>query len=166
MIENAWLAYSATRFQLTPTLSHRGGWQGEGDYPQDIEKILLSLFPNRRAGLNDMTLTKTDIVESVIDSVRFKRRRKSRQQFLFPEMDCIFLSRRRAGEIVNTVFETIKAALVRGEDVRISGFGRFRVIFKWARKGRNPQTGEMIILRSRRTVTFRSSPKLREKINK
>ncbi|MDY6973608.1 MAG: integration host factor subunit alpha [Thermodesulfobacteriota bacterium] len=113
-----------------------------------------------------MTLTKADIVESVRDRVRFKSRRKSRQQFLFPEMDCVFLSRRRAGEIVNTLFETIKKTLVSGEDVRIYGFGKFQVKFKWGRRGRNPQTGEMIILRSRRTVTFRSSPTLRGKMNK
>ena len=112
-----------------------------------------------------MTLTKADIIKSVVEKVRFKNRRKSKQQFLFPEMDCVFLSRRRAGEIINTLCDTMKDALARGEDVRISGFGKFQVKFKWGRKGRNPQTGEMIILRSRRTVTFRTSPKLKEKMN-
>jgi integration host factor subunit alpha len=112
-----------------------------------------------------MTLTRTDIVRNVMERVRFKRRNKSQQQFLFPEMDCLFLSRKRATEIVNTLFETIKKTLASGDDVRISGFGKFQVRFKWARRGRNPQTGDMIILRSRRTVTFRVSPRLREKIN-
>lgn len=112
-----------------------------------------------------MALTKADLVKSVMENVRFKKRRKGPQQFLFPEMDCTFLSQKRATEIVNSLFEIIKQNLVIGEDVRISGFGKLQAKFKWARKGRNPQTGEMIILRSRRTVSFRSSPKLREKIN-
>jgi integration host factor subunit alpha len=112
-----------------------------------------------------MTLTKADIVKSVRENVRFKKRRKGPQQFLFPEMDCEFLSRRRATEIVNALFEVIKQTLAREEDVGISRFGKLQAKFRWGRKGRNPQTGEMIILRSRRTVSFRSSPKLREKIN-
>jgi integration host factor subunit alpha len=112
-----------------------------------------------------MTLTKADIIESIIQGVKFKRRYKSQQQFLFPEMDCVLLGQKRASKIVNTFFETIKQTLTRGEDIRISGFGKFQVKLKWARKGRNPQTGEVIILRSRRTVTFRASKKLRKKIN-
>jgi integration host factor subunit alpha len=80
-------------------------------------------------------------------------------------MDCLFLGRRRASAIVDTLFETIKGALARGEDVSISRFGKFQVRFKWARRGRNPQTGEMIILKSRRIVTFRPSTKLKEKMN-
>lgn len=112
-----------------------------------------------------MALTKADIVKSVREKVRFKPRRKSQQRFLFPEMDCLFLGRRRATDIVNTLFEIIKVSLARGHDVRISRFGKFQVKFKWARRGRNPQTGEMIILKSRRIVTFRPSPKLKEKMN-
>ena len=112
-----------------------------------------------------MALNKTDIINSVMRNVRLKNRRKGKQQFLFPEMDCVFLSRRRAVGIVNILLETIKETLVRGEDVRISGFGKFQVKFKWARRGRNPKTGEMIILRSRRVVTFRASPKFKKKMN-
>jgi len=112
-----------------------------------------------------MTLNKARIVTSVMEHVGFKPRRKSLQLFLFPELDRIFLSRNRAGQIVDSLFGKIKDALARGEDVRIAGFGRFRVKFRWARKGRNPQTGEMIILRSSRTVRFKPSKKLREKIN-
>ncbi len=112
-----------------------------------------------------MTLTKADIVKNVMGQVRFRRRHKGAQQFLFPELDCTFLSRERTTEIVGTLFEKIKETLAKGEDVSISGFGKFQIKFKWARKGRNPQTGESIILRSRRIVTFRCSPKLREKVN-
>jgi len=113
-----------------------------------------------------MTLTKSDIVKRVREKVRFKNRRKSQQIFLFPEMDCIFLSRSRATGIVNSLFEKIKKTLAKGEDVRISRFGKFQTKFRWGRKGRNPRTGETIILPSSRTVKFRTSPKLREKINR
>jgi len=114
---------------------------------------------------SQMTLTKMDIVNRVMQEVRLKNQRKDPQKFLFPEMDCISLSRRRAEEIVESLFEIIKKTLASGEDIVIAGFGKFQVKFKWARKGRNPQTGEMIILRSRRTVTFRTSPKLRKNMN-
>lgn len=112
-----------------------------------------------------MTLTKADIAKSVMEQVRFRRRYKGAQQFLFPELDCTFLGHKRTTEIIDALFEKIKETLAKGEDVRISGFGKFQVKFKWARKGRNPKTGENIILRSRRTVTFRCSPRLRQKIN-
>ena len=112
-----------------------------------------------------MTLTKNDFVKSVMQNVRFKSRQKRRQRFLFPEMDCVFLNPTRANDIVNSLIEVIKKTLASGEDIRIAGFGKFQVKFKWARKGRNPQTGEMIILRSRRTVTLRASPKLKKKMN-
>jgi len=112
-----------------------------------------------------MTLTKAGLVNRVRETVRFKNRRRSRQRYLFPEMDCTFLSRKRAEEIVNSLFEIIKNALASGEDVNISGFGKFQTKFKWARKGRNPNTGEMIILSSRRSITFRVSQVLKKKIN-
>ena len=113
-----------------------------------------------------MTLTKADIATSVLEQVRLKKRKKTRQQFLFPELDCTFLTRKRAAELVDALFEIIKKSLENGENVRISGFGKFQAKFKWARKGRNPQTGEQIILKSRQIVTFQCSSKLKEKINK
>lgn len=112
-----------------------------------------------------MALNKKDIAESVRETVGFKPRRQSPQLFLFPELNLTLLSRRRAGEIVDSLFEKIKGALSRGEDVRIAGFGRFRVQFRWARKGRNPRTGETIVLRSSRTVRFKASQRLRKKMN-
>lgn len=112
-----------------------------------------------------MTINKADLVKSVIRNVRFKRPKKSRQQFLFPEMNFIPMSATRASKVVDRVFETVKHVLSKGEEVRISGFGRFRVRFKWAREGRNPQTGERIFLRSRSSVNFRPSPGLKKKMN-
>ena len=75
------------------------------------------------------------------------------------------MSKKRADALVTAIFDIIAKALEKGEDVKISRFGRFLVKFKWARKGRNPKTGESIILKSRRVVRFRCSPKMRQKIN-
>jgi len=63
-----------------------------------------------------MTLTKTAIVKSIMETVRFKPKRKGSQLFLFPELDCTFLDRKRAAEIVDSLFEKIKESLVQGED--------------------------------------------------
>jgi len=113
-----------------------------------------------------VTLNKADIVKSVMDNIHLKKRKRERQQFLFPEFDYVISNRKRSTEIVDALFEVIKKTLENGENVLISGFGKFKVKFKWARKGRNPQTGEQIILKSRKIVTFQCSSKLRDKINK
>lgn len=113
-----------------------------------------------------MTLTKADLVKSVREEVRLKKRRGEKQQSLFPEFDYEILSQKRATELVDALFEIIKTSLEKGESLLITGFGKFHVKFKWARKGRNPQTGEHIILDSRRMVSFRYSPKLKEKMNR
>jgi len=75
-------------------------------------------------------------------------------------------NRKKARETVETVLELIKQALESGDDVLITGFGKFCVKQKNQRKGRNPATGEDMLLRPRRVVTFRHSGKLREKINR
>jgi integration host factor subunit alpha len=112
-----------------------------------------------------MAVTKGDLVKRVLEGVHLNKKKKSRQRFLFPEMDVVFLKRRQARALVNSLFEIIKDRLADGEDVLISGFGKFQVLFKWARPGRNPQTAERIVLRSRRTVRFRPSRKIRDKMN-
>jgi integration host factor subunit alpha len=112
-----------------------------------------------------MALNKTDIVRGVREKVHLKKQKRERQKPLFPELDYAVLSRKRATELVDALFEIIKNTLEKGENVRIPGFGSFQVKFKWARKGRNPQTGEKMILNSRRIITFRYSPKLKQRIN-
>jgi integration host factor subunit alpha len=67
--------------------------------------------------------------------------------------------------IIETLFELMKQSLEDGDDVLISGFGKFCVKDKSGRRGRNPQTGESMILRSRRVLTFKCSGVLREKMN-
>ncbi len=64
------------------------------------------------------------------------------------------------------LLEIFKESLESGEDVMISGFGKFKVKNKKERRGRNPATGEGLILSPRRVVTFKSSDKLRNRINK
>lgn len=112
-----------------------------------------------------MTLVKSDLVNSVMENVRFKRGVEQGQRYLFPEMDCEFLTRQQARELVDALIEMIKRTLSSGEDVLITGFGKFQVKYRWARKGRNPQTGEPIILDSRRVIVFKPSNKLRQKMN-
>ena len=68
-------------------------------------------------------------------------------------------------EMIETLLELIKFTLASGEDVLISGFGKFCVNEKRQRRGRNPATGEDMILAARRVVTFKCSGQLREKIN-
>jgi integration host factor subunit alpha len=92
-----------------------------------------------------MTLIRDDIVEAVAEQVGF--------------------SKKQSVELVETLLELIKKTLESGEDVLVSGFGKFRVREKKERRGRNPATGDKMMLRPRRVVTFHCSGKLRRKIN-
>ena len=74
-------------------------------------------------------------------------------------------SRRQSAELVESLLEIIKQTLESGEDVLISGFGKFCVREKKKRPGRNPQTGENVIIDAKRGVTFQCSGVLRNKIN-
>jgi len=67
--------------------------------------------------------------------------------------------------LLKTLLELIKSKISSGEDVRISGFGKFCVREKRQRRGRNPATGEDMMLDARRVVTFKCSGQLRDKIN-
>ena len=68
-------------------------------------------------------------------------------------------------EIVEILLELIKVAMESGEDLMISGFGRFYVKEKAKRRGRNPATGIDLILAPRKVITFKWSGKLKEKLN-
>jgi len=92
-----------------------------------------------------MALTKADIIEVVYQELG--------------------LPKNRCTEMVETLLEIIKGSLQNGEDVLISGFGKFCVRNKNERRGRNPATGEDLILDQRRVVTFKCSHLLRQKIN-
>ncbi len=75
------------------------------------------------------------------------------------------ITKSRATEAVETLLEVTKKTLEEGEDILISGFGKFCVNEKRARKGRNPRTGSDMTLESRRVVTFKCSGSLKERIN-
>ena len=92
-----------------------------------------------------MALTKQDIVEQIYNEVG--------------------LPKNQSVEVVETLLEIIKSSLASGDDVLVSGFGKFMVKAKDARKGRNPATGESLMLSARRVVTFKCSGKLRNKVN-
>ncbi len=92
-----------------------------------------------------MALTKTDIVELIAEKNDF--------------------SPTEAKDVLEELLEIIKSTLASGEDLMISGFGKFQVNEKRPRKGRNPATGETMILKKRRVVTFKCAGKLKDKIN-
>lgn len=90
-------------------------------------------------------MTKADIVERIYEKVGF--------------------SKKEATDVVESIFEIIKGRLERGEKVKISGFGNFVLNTKRPRKGRNPQTGEEIVISGRRVLSFKPSPVLKKAIN-
>ena len=92
-----------------------------------------------------MTLTKANIVDAVHNELGFPKN--------------------RSAELIEILLEQIKSTLEKGEDVLISGFGKFCVKKKKERRGRNPATGDDMMLSQRQVVTFRCSHLLREKIS-
>jgi integration host factor subunit alpha len=93
-----------------------------------------------------MTTTKADLINAVAKANGFPLNKST--------------------EIVEALIDLIKTKLAAGEDVLISGFGKFCVKNKRERRGRNPATGEDMILAARRVVTFKCSGQLRDRINK
>ncbi len=92
-----------------------------------------------------MTVTKADLVQAIYTGHN--------------------LSKQEAARVVEEFLDLAKGCLVGGDDLLLSGFGKFRVKDKKARRGRNPQTGETLILDARRVVTFKPSGILRRRIN-
>ena len=92
-----------------------------------------------------MTLTKAELIDGVYEKVGF--------------------SKKEAAELVELVFESMKEELCKGGAIKISGFGKFRVRSKKARMGRNPQTGEAMVISARKVLTFTPSRILRDGIN-
>ena len=75
------------------------------------------------------------------------------------------LSHRDAARIVDSIVRVVRDTLAKGEEVKISGFGKFTLHDKKSRHGRNPQTGEGIMISARRVLKFRPSEVLRERLN-
>ena len=74
------------------------------------------------------------------------------------------LSKTDSKDLIEAFFEEIKNSLINNEEVKLSGFGNFKIIEKKSRLGRNPKTGEEVTISARRVVTFRAGNKLRKKI--
>ena len=86
-------------------------------------------------------MTKSDIIQNVHDKLGF--------------------SKKDSAKMVEHVFEIMKDNLSRGEKIKISGFGSFVMREKEARRGRNPQTGEEILISARKVLTFKASQVLK-----
>lgn len=93
-----------------------------------------------------MTLTKADLVELMIEKIGGTKAEST--------------------ELIELMLDTMKDSLARGEDVLVSGFGKWVTRDKAARRGRNPKTGEAMLLDARRVVTFKPSDSLRDAVNK
>ena len=93
-----------------------------------------------------MTLTKADLIRQIY---------KTNEN----------LTKAQASEAVESFLRISKESLIAGSDLLLSGFGKFNVRNKRPRKGRNPQTGDELLLDARRVVTFKPSGMLREKVN-
>ena len=87
------------------------------------------------------TLTKADLVNNLFEKLG--------------------INKREAKELVELLFEEIRAALEQGHNVKLPGFGNFNLRDKKARPGRNPKTGQDVPITARRVVTFRSGQKLK-----
>ena len=92
-----------------------------------------------------MTLTKEDLIGTIYKRFDFSKAKSARA--------------------VESIFAIMKNTLASGEDVLITGFGKFVLLNKKKRRGRNPQTGDDLMLRPRKVVRFRWSEVLREKMN-
>jgi integration host factor subunit alpha len=92
-----------------------------------------------------MALTKSEIVNMLYDHIGM------------PKRECV--------NLVESVFEIIKNEFSNGNDVLISGIGKWTVKSKKARKGRNPQTGKELTIGARRVITFKPSAVLRDELN-
>jgi len=91
-----------------------------------------------------MTLTKNEIIAQITE---------------------LGFSKKESAEYFKTLLEIIKNSLENGEDVLVSGFGKFQVKDKALRRGRNPATNDDMFLDARRVVTFKCSGKLRKRLN-
>ena len=91
-----------------------------------------------------MALTKNDIVEKIHE---------------------LGFTKKKSVDIIESLLEIIKGTLEKGDNVLISGFGKFCIKEKQQRRGRNPATGNDLMLRARKVVTFKCSGKLRDRVN-
>ncbi len=107
--------------------------------------MVSATYKSYTEGTGHMTLTKIQIIEAIQNKNGF--------------------TKKQAEESVEILLELIKKALENGEDVLLSGFGKFCVRSKAECRGRNPSTGEDMMLDARKVITFKCSGQLRDRIN-
>ena len=95
--------------------------------------------------MSDGTLTKARLVERLHEQVG--------------------ITKKEGGDLVDEVFEIMRAGLLAGDKVKVSGFGNWVVRYKAARKGRNPQTNDTIVIARRKVLIFKASQVLRAALN-
>ncbi len=102
-------------------------------------------LPSQEADHGARTITKAELADALFEKLG--------------------LNKREAKDMVDAFFDEIRAALERGESVKLSGFGNFQLRDKPQRPGRNPKTGEEIAITARRVVTFHPSQKLKTAVS-
>ncbi len=110
----------------------------------------------------DANDTKKDAAAVVIGSLETPTLTKAElAELLF---DKLGLNKRESKDMVEAFFDILHASLVKGQDVKLSGFGNFNIRRKAPRPGRNPRTGESIPIKARNVVTFHASHKLKGQV--
>ncbi len=107
----------------------------------EFKSSSISAGASSEAAVDTVALTKAEMADVLFDQVG--------------------LNKRESKEMVDAFFDELRACLVRGEMVKLSGFGNFQLRDKPSRPGRNPKTGESIPISARRVVTFHASQKLK-----
>jgi integration host factor subunit alpha len=95
-----------------------------------------------------------------------KKKNVTRKELALAVNEKLGVSQRNASEMVDTIFSTMKDTLINGESLKLVQFGTLSVRDKAPRRGRNPRTGESMIITQRKMVSFRPSKRLRERLNK
>ncbi len=94
-----------------------------------------------------------------------KKKNVTRKELAIALNNRLGISQRNAAEIVDTVFASMKETLISGESIKLVQFGTLIVRDKAPRRGRNPRTGEPMMITKRKMVSFRPSKRLRERLN-
>jgi len=107
---------------------------------------MLGALSFRGSGWGGLNMTKAEIVQAIYNRLGG-------------------FSKKEAADLVDLVFDTMKETLARGEKIKISGFGNFVLRDKRQRQGRNPQTGEPMMITERRVLNFKASNILKQGLN-
>lgn len=112
--------------------------------------------------VDDLTLEALNDQDSPTDRHTVTRRELARSLFLA----CDRLAHRQAATLVDQVLEEISETLIKNENVTLCNFGKFVIVEKKERKGRNPRTGDFALVKPRKVVSFRASKYLKAAVSK